>query len=66
MNCRDKNRHYFHIVGMELGLNGVIFSILKMEVTCSSETSVYNKPTWCHIPEMAFIVVTAVKTSNPT
>jgi hypothetical protein len=34
-----------------LFLSRVISSTLKMEVTRSSETSVYNKPTWRHIPE---------------
>jgi hypothetical protein len=29
----------------------VISCTLKMETTRSSETSVYNKPTWRHIPE---------------
>jgi hypothetical protein len=28
-----------------------ISSTLKMEGTHSSEMSIYNKPTWCHIPE---------------
>jgi hypothetical protein len=27
------------------------YSTLKMEATRSSETSVYNKPTWRHVPE---------------
>jgi hypothetical protein len=43
-----------------------ISSTLKMDATRSSETSVYNKPTRRHIPETAFFIVTAVKTSNPT
>jgi hypothetical protein len=29
----------------------VIYTSLKMEATCSSETSVYNRPTRRHIPE---------------
>jgi hypothetical protein len=36
---------------------------MKMEATRSSETSVYNKPTWIHIPEHDIL---AVETSNPT
>jgi hypothetical protein len=34
-----------------LFLARVISSTLKTEVTRSSETPVYNKPTWSHIPE---------------
>jgi hypothetical protein len=37
-------------------LDRVISSTLKMVATRSSETSVYNKPTWCHIPEDAFFI----------
>jgi hypothetical protein len=28
-----------------------------MVVTCSSETSVYNKPTWSHIPEDSILLI---------
>jgi hypothetical protein len=36
---------------LTLFLACVISSVLRMEATCSSETSVYNKPTGRHIPE---------------
>jgi hypothetical protein len=41
-----------------------ILSTLKMEATCSSETSELAKPTRRSIPENAFFIVTALKTSN--
>jgi hypothetical protein len=37
-----------------------------MEATRVSEMSVYNKHTWCHIPEDSRQTFTAMKTSNPT
>jgi hypothetical protein len=40
--------NYYHLT---LFLARVISSTLKMEATCSSETSVYNKPTWHRIAE---------------
>jgi hypothetical protein len=36
---------------LTLFLAGVISSVLKMETTRSSETSMYNEPTWRYIPE---------------
>jgi hypothetical protein len=36
---------------LALFLVRVISATLKMEVTCSSETSVYNKPIWRHNPK---------------
>jgi hypothetical protein len=41
----------FIIHGLTLSLARVISTTLKMEATCSSETSVYSKPTRRHIPE---------------
>jgi hypothetical protein len=55
------NRRY----RLTLFLADVISSALKMEATRTSETSVYYKLTWQHIPKMEFFIVTAVKTSNP-
>jgi hypothetical protein len=40
---------------LKLFLARVISSTLKMEGARSSETSVYNKPTWRHIPEERII-----------
>jgi hypothetical protein len=59
-NCRylahlrgSNSRNCSHSVNSHLTffLSRVISSSLKLEATCSSETSVYIKPTWCHIPE---------------
>jgi hypothetical protein len=43
------------------------FSALKMEATCSSEMSVdFQRATRRHIPNDTTLIITAVKTSNPT
>jgi hypothetical protein len=42
----------------------VDFSILKMEAMPSADTSVHTRFTQRHIPEDAFFIVAAVKTSN--
>jgi hypothetical protein len=36
---------------LTLSFSRILSSTLKMEATRSSETSIYNKPTRCHIPE---------------
>jgi hypothetical protein len=38
---------------------------LMMKVIRSSETSVLSRAPQCNIPEGAFLIITAVKTSNP-
>jgi hypothetical protein len=50
-SSRTPNCSQFVSYYLTLFLTCVISSTLKMEATCSSETSVYNKPTWHHIPE---------------
>jgi hypothetical protein len=47
----SRNSSQFVNDHLTLFLAHIISSTLKMEATCSSETSVYNKPTRCHIPE---------------
>jgi hypothetical protein len=42
------------------------FSTLKMEVICSSETSVYIRTTRRYIPEDYILITTTVRASNPT
>jgi hypothetical protein len=43
----------------------VISCTLKMEVSRSSETSVYNKPTWPHVPEDSIVHLGMYSTQDP-
>jgi hypothetical protein len=49
---------------LKVFLASAISSTLKMRATLSSETSVYNKPTRCHIPKDAFFSSPSLSTQE--
>jgi hypothetical protein len=57
-NAREESVGRLITCCLTLFLSRVISSTLKMEATRSSETSVYNKPTRCHISEDGILVCT--------